>query len=55
MFSVAGMKFFFLLKDDVTGFRVSYFLKHKNETAECIKHHVRMMETQTGNKSEFSI
>ena len=46
--SLGGAKFFLLLKDDATGFRVIYFIKHKSEVPECIQHYVQMISTQTG-------
>ena len=48
--SLRGSNFFLLLKDNCTGFRTVYFIKHKTETAACIKDCVRTLECQTGNK-----
>jgi len=46
--SLGGANYFLLLKDDGTGFRMVYFLKYKDQTADCIQEYVNFMQTQTG-------
>lgn len=48
--SLGGSEYFLLIKDDATGFLRAYFLKHKNEAADCVKLYIKFIETQTGNK-----
>jgi hypothetical protein len=45
--SLGKAEYFLILKDDATGFRTVYFMKHKNEAAECIKEYVAFIECQT--------
>jgi len=51
--SLGGAQYFLLLKDEATGFRSVYFLKHKNEAEAKIKQFVPFMKTQTGNKMKI--
>lgn len=48
--SIGGSRYFLLIKDDFSNYRVIYFLKHKSETALKIKQFVNWAERQTGNK-----
>ncbi|CAG7731317.1 unnamed protein product, partial [Allacma fusca] len=48
--SLGGAKYFLLLKDQASGFRLASFLKFKNETAKAVQDFVNFLETQTGNK-----
>lgn len=48
--SSGGAKYFLLLKDDYSGFRFVYFLKHKSETRSNIEKFITLAENQTGNK-----
>ena len=41
--SVGGAKFFLLLKDEASGFRTVYFLKHKDDTFEALKRYLNMV------------
>ena len=41
--SVGGAKFFLLLKDEASGFRTVYFLKHKDDTFEALKRYVNIV------------
>ena len=43
--SVGGAKFFLLFKDEASGFRTVYFLKHKSDTFEYIKIFVNLLKT----------
>ena len=48
--SLNGSKYFLLIKDEASSFRIAYFLREKSEVPECIRDYIRMMETQTGRK-----
>lgn len=48
--SLGGSKYYLLLKDDFSGYRVVYFLKNKSETREKIQSFIYMAEKQTNNK-----
>ena len=43
-------RYFFLIKDDATGFRTVYLMQHKSEAADNIMDYIKFSETQTGNK-----
>jgi len=44
--SVNGAKYFVTFKDDHSGYRVVYFMKHKNDTLECFKEFHRTIKTK---------
>lgn len=46
--SIGGAKYFMLLKDDFSGFRFVYFLKHKNEVATVLKTFLASVQNMTG-------
>lgn len=48
--SLGGVKYFFLLKDDCSHFRVVYFLKNKNEVYDRLENFIEKTENITGNK-----
>ena len=48
--SLGGSSFFLLLKDDYSGFRTVYFLKHKSDTPRLVQQFIKFLERQTGNK-----
>ena len=47
--SVQGAKYFALFKDDLSGYRVVFFIKHKDETLECFKEFCRLSRNKFGN------
>lgn len=48
--SLGGVKYFFLLKDDCSHFRVVYFLKNKNEVYDRLENFIEKTENITGIK-----
>lgn len=48
--SIGGTKYYLLIKDDYSNYRVVYFLKYKSEAKQKINHFINFLETQTGNK-----
>lgn len=48
--SPRGSRYFVLFKDEKTGYRVVYFLRHKSEVLNKFKEYKAMSETQTGHK-----
>lgn len=48
--SLGGSKYFLLLKDDYSGMRTVFFLKHKSEVKTAIKNYILKTERQTGFK-----
>ncbi|KAL0842477.1 hypothetical protein ABMA28_014571 [Loxostege sticticalis] len=51
--SVGGSKYFLLLKDDYSNYRVVYFVKRKDEVKGCIKDFLNKSENITGNKVQI--
>ena len=47
--SIGGSRYFLLLKDDYSHFRVVYFLKQKSEVAGNVKNFVRQMQNMQGH------
>lgn len=47
--SVNGARYFVLFKDDYSGYRVVFFIKHKDDTLECFKEFVKLSENKKGN------
>lgn len=47
--SVQGARYFVLFKDDFSGYRVVFFIKHKNEILECFKEFCRLSKNKFGN------
>ena len=39
--SIEGARYFLMVKDDSTGFRMIYFLKCKSKAEECIRDYIR--------------
>ena len=48
--SIGGSKYFLLIKDDYTHYRMVYFLKHKNEVKNIIGTVIQKVKTDTGCK-----
>lgn len=48
--SIGKSKYFLMLKDDYSHYRMVYFLKHKFEAKDKIKCFIRLAERNTGNK-----
>jgi len=48
--SIGGSRYFLLLKDDYSNYRTVYFMSHKSETEEKIRHFLKFAETITGSK-----
>lgn len=48
--SLGGARYFLLLKDDYSAFRVVYFLRHKSNARKQIENYVRRAENETGCK-----
>lgn len=48
--SPSGTKYFVLFKDDCSGYRTVYFLKHKSEVLSKFVEYKTLVENQTGNK-----
>jgi Integrase core domain/GAG-pre-integrase domain len=48
--SLAGSKYFLLIKDQATGFRTVYFLHHKSEAADCLQTYKNFVDTRLGIK-----
>lgn len=48
--SLRGSRYFLLFKDECTGFRKVYFLRHKSEVFEKFKEFDVLVQNQTGNK-----
>ena len=44
--SVGGAKFFVTFKDDYSGFRHAYFMRHKSDVYECFKRYEQMIRNQ---------
>ncbi|GJQ73250.1 hypothetical protein Trydic_g13286, partial [Trypoxylus dichotomus] len=51
--SLAGSKYFLLLKDDLSHYRYVYFLKHKAEVILTILDFIKAAENDTGNKARI--
>lgn len=51
--SVQGAKYFVLFKDNLSGYRVVFFIKHKNDTLECFKEFNRLAKNKFGNSVEI--
>ena len=47
--SVQGARYFVLFKDDLSGYRAVFFIKHKDETLECFKEFCRLSKNKLGN------
>ncbi|CAG7829923.1 unnamed protein product, partial [Allacma fusca] len=47
--ALGGARYFLLVKDHATSFRLAYFLKKKDETTQCIKDCVAYLANQTKN------
>lgn len=47
--SVQGAKYFVLFKDDLSGYKVVFFIKHKSDTLECFKEFNRLAKNKFGN------
>ena len=47
--SVQGAKYFALFKDDLSGYRVVFFIKHKDDTLECFKQFCNLSKNKLGN------
>jgi len=45
--SLGGANYLLLLKDECTGFRHVNFIKHKSETADCVKVFLKLIKNQT--------
>ena len=48
--SIGGSRYFLLLKDDYSNYRTTYFMSHKSETEEKIRHFLKFAETTTESK-----
>jgi len=48
--SIGGSKYFLLIKDDYTHYRMVYFLKHKSEVKNIIGTVIQKVKTNTGFK-----
>lgn len=48
--SIGGSRYFLLWKDDYSNYRTIYFMSHKSETEEKIRHFFKLTETTTGSK-----
>lgn len=48
--SIAGSRYFLLMRDDYSKYRFVYFLKQKSEVAEKVKNAVMRMEQENGHK-----
>jgi len=48
--SLGGAKFFVTFKDDATGYRYGYFMKHKADVYECFKEVEREIANKCGRK-----
>lgn len=48
--SIGGSRYFLLLKDDYSNYHIVYFMSHKSETEEKVRHFLKFAETITGNK-----
>lgn len=46
--SIGGAKFFLLLKDECSGFKTVYFLKHKNDVFDYLKEFLNLTVNQFG-------
>lgn len=47
--SVQGAKYFISFKDDLSGYRVVFFIRHKNDALECFKEFNRLAKNKFGN------
>lgn len=48
--SPSGSRYFVLFKDDCSGYRTVYFLKHKSDVLSKFKEYKTLVENQTGNR-----
>lgn len=48
--SPRGSRYFVLFKDDLSGYRTVFFMRHKSEVYEKFRAYKAMVETQTGNR-----
>ena len=48
--SPSGTRYFLLFKDDCTGYRTIYFLRHKSEVLSKLKEYEALVERQTNNR-----
>lgn len=46
--SIGGAKFFLLFKDECSGFKTVYFLKHKNDVFDYLKDFLNLVKNQFG-------
>lgn len=47
--SIGGSRYFLLLKDDYSNYRVAYFMKNKSQTVDYVRKFIELSEKETGN------